>query len=104
MVLSEKAEQNKILAYLKKHNIYNIKIHGSNYSSIGTPDIICCIDGKFIALELKKAKGGKESEAQKLHGERIIKNGGIYYCVKGYNHFKELINEISQHTKAIKNN
>ncbi|PZM81953.1 VRR-NUC domain-containing protein [Candidatus Gracilibacteria bacterium] len=47
----------------------------------GCPDITVVKDGRFIGLEVKTEKG-KQSEAQKLAEEKILKAGGEYYIVR----------------------
>lgn len=39
------------------------KMHGSIYMETGIPDIMCCVEGRLIALEVKHRKPG-ESEAR----------------------------------------
>ncbi len=51
---------------------------------IGTPDILGCVRGRFVALELKSS-GGKVSELQKLKLERIAACGGIAMVVSPEN-------------------
>ena len=49
----------------------------------GIPDIICCMSGHFIGLEVKDY-GNKASELQLAHGRQIQKCGGIFgvvYCI-----------------------
>jgi hypothetical protein len=44
-----------VLKYLNSlPNCKAINIHGSIYSERGTPDVIGCIDGRFIAFECKR--------------------------------------------------
>lgn len=35
------------------------KMHGSVYMEAGIPDIVCCVEGRFIALEVKAPKAGE---------------------------------------------
>ena len=72
---SEKIFENKIKSYLKSIGAYFIKTHGDRFSRIGTPDIIACINGKFVAVEVKGEKG-KPSDLQLYHIEQIRKAGG----------------------------
>ena len=44
----------------------------------GTPDIVSCILGKFIGIECKRPRGGRQSEAQKLAQAKIEAAGGVY--------------------------
>ena len=72
---SEKIYENKIKTYLKSIGAYFIKTHGDRFSRIGTPDILACINGKFVAVEVKGEKG-KPSDLQLYHIEQIRKAGG----------------------------
>ena len=44
----------------------------------GTADEIWCIAGKFVAIEFKRMKGGRQSETQKAFQARIEACGGVY--------------------------
>jgi VRR-NUC domain len=46
----------------------------------GTPDIVCCIDGQFVGLEVKGPKGDL-SDAQKDFRQLLEKAGGRYHVV-----------------------
>ena len=56
---------------------YVRKINGNLFQHPGIPDIICCINGKFIGLEIKTGNG-KTSLIQQLEGSVILAAGGIY--------------------------
>lgn len=43
----------------------------------GTPDILGCVQGKFVALELKKDSKANIDELQKYKLEQISKAGGL---------------------------
>ena len=53
------------------------KVHGGPYQQAGIPDLLCCIDGHFFALEVK-LPGGKHglSPIQKAVINQIIDAGG----------------------------
>lgn len=53
-----------------------MKIHGGPYQSAGIPDIIGCIGGRFVALEVK-VPGNKATRLQELVISRIRVAGGI---------------------------
>ena len=86
--MSEAAIQNKIINYLKSIGAYTIKTISTNRS--GTPDILCCLDGKFIALEVKTEKG-ITSALQEHHIKEIIKNGGVAAVVRSVKDVKRCI-------------
>jgi len=47
----------------------------------GCPDIICCINGKFVGFEVK-TPSGKQIPSQKEAEAVIRKNGGEYHVVR----------------------
>ena len=85
----EKLFENKIKTYLKSIGAYFIKTHGDRFSKIGTPDILACVNGHFVGIEVK-AENGKPSELQLYHIEQIQRAGGIGYILypKGFDSFK----------------
>ena len=72
----EKNFENKIKAYLKSIGAYFIKTHGDRFSRVGTPDVIACVNGYFVAVEVK-ATNGRPSELQKYHIQQIKDAGGF---------------------------
>lgn len=87
---SEKTFENKIKLYLKSIGAYFIKTHGDRFSKVGTPDILACVNGHFVAVEVKAEKG-KPSELQLYHIEQIKKSGGygIILYPKDFENFKK---------------
>lgn len=88
--MSEKAFENKIKAYLKSIGAYFIKTHGDRFSRVGTPDILACVNGHFVAVEVK-AENGKPSELQLHHIAEIKKAGGYATILypKDFENFKK---------------
>ena len=74
-IAAEKNFENKIKAYLKSIGAYFIKTHGDRFSRVGTPDIIACVNGHFVAVEVK-AENGKPSDLQLYHLDEIRKADG----------------------------
>ncbi|SDF77735.1 VRR-NUC domain-containing protein [Sporomusa acidovorans] len=68
------------------------KIWGGGFQKSGIPDLICCVNGIFIAPELK-ASNGRSSELQKLNISIINKSKGIGIILypEGFENFKKLI-------------
>ena len=85
----EKVFENKVKAYLKSIGAYFIKTHGDRFSKVGIPDILACVNGRFVAVEVK-AENGKPSELQLHHIEQIKKAGGVAYILypKDFDEFK----------------
>lgn len=89
--MKEKEIQKKILEYLNKNGAYAVKSIVTNRS--GSPDIICCFNGLFVALEVKTEKG-IISKLQEYHQKEILKSGGIALIVRSIEEVKALIEEL----------
>lgn len=76
--MSEKRIENQIKRYLDSIGAWHIKTHGNMFSRAGTPDILACVNGRFIAIEVKRPKG-VISELQKANIELIRKAGGVAF-------------------------
>jgi pantoate kinase len=66
----------KIKAILKAHNIYYAMPIGTGYGNSGVPDFLCCINGRFLAIEAK-AGNGKTTALQEKNLEQIRKSRGL---------------------------
>ena len=88
----EKQFENKIKKYLKERGCYCVKYFGCNYSTSGTPDILACVNGYFLAIEVK-AQTGKPSELQLVKIADIRKAGGFAFVAypSGWNRLKDII-------------
>ena len=84
----EQQIQTKILKYLKEIGAYSVKTIQTSKS--GTPDILCCLNGKFIAIEVKR-KGGIVSALQSYTIEQIQKAGGIAFVAYSVEEVKEML-------------
>ena len=107
MDLSEKEIENHCLAWLKRNDIMGWKIKSvgtydpktkrfrtpSPWYRKGCPDILCCIDGQLIGLEVKTAKG-RLSEVQKEFHRDLVKAGGKVYVVRSIDDLPPIFKEI----------
>ena len=90
----ESAIQSKILAYLKGlPDTWAVKVVSANRR--GTPDILCCHRGEFIAIEVKTAKG-KTSALQDVQLERINACGGTAIVARSVSDVVRAISEMPQ--------
>ena len=65
----------KIKAILKAHNIYYAMPIGTGYGNSGVPDFLCCVNGKFLAIEAKAGKG-KTTALQEKNLRQIQDSNG----------------------------
>ena len=47
----------RIHAALKAADAYAVNYIGGQYATSGTPDILACIDGRFVGIEAKAGRG-----------------------------------------------
>lgn len=87
----EKNFENKIKKYLDSIGAWYVKYHGNAFSANGTPDLLCCVNGVFMAIEVKASKG-KPSKIQLYKIEQINKAGGVAFVLypKDFNKFKKI--------------
>ena len=70
-----------ILRLLKKTpNCFCWKEHGGMYGTAGIPDIIACINGRFVAFEVKTPTG-KLTKLQEITIQKIRDANGRAYKV-----------------------
>lgn len=90
---SEKQFENKIKKYLKEHDAYFLKYWaGAQFTKSGVPDILTCVNGYFVGIEVK-AQNGKPSELQLYNIQQIRKAGGFAYVVypSGWERLKDIL-------------
>lgn len=87
---AEKKFENEIKDFLKSlPKTWFFKYWAGPMSKAGVPDIIACVAGTFVAIEVK-APNGKPSELQKRNIRIINECGGLGYILypKDFESFK----------------
>jgi len=90
-VTPEAAVKAKIHAALKAQGAYAVNYIGGLHANNGTPDILACLDGRFIGIEAK-AGGNKPTELQLHNLRRIDDAGGLALVINETN--LELLNDL----------
>lgn len=80
----EAAVKAKVHAALKAAGAYAVNYIGGNYASNGTPDILACLDGRFIAIEAKAGRG-KPTQLQLKALRQIDEAGGLALIINETN-------------------
>lgn len=84
--MRESAFQNKVINYLKQHDVWYVKYWaGSKFTKEGIPDILACIDGTFHGIELKN-ETGTPSKLQLYNIKKIQESGGEAYVLRPQNY------------------
>ena len=92
MAGKEKLFENKIKKFLSEHNCYYVKYFANRNTRSGVPDILACVNGHFVAIEVK-AEDGKPTELQKWNVDKIRECGGVAMIVypSDWEHFVSVI-------------
>ena len=86
--MREQTIQSKIIKYLEGEGAYVVKVTSANKA--GVPDVLACLKGKFIGVEVKNVTG-RPTELQLYNIRRIISAGGIAGVCRSVADVRELI-------------
>lgn len=91
----EKQFESRIKQYLKDNGCWFVKFFANSFTKVGIPDILACVNGRFVGIEVK-ASNGRPSELQIWNKEQIRKCGGISIIVypDQWEDFKLLIDDL----------
>lgn len=92
---AEKSFENKIKRFLTDRGCWHVKYFANRMTKSGVPDILACVNGRFVAIEVK-ASNGHPSELQIWNRDKIREAGGIAIIVypEQWEDFVDLINEL----------
>lgn len=99
MIKPEKKLQDKAIKYLKDNGIYYINQFGNGWSAKGAPDLIACINGRFVAFELKVGSNDMQDD-QRIHKIRIERSGGLHYAPYSLDELKKIVEELINENKT----
>jgi len=71
----------RIKDFLKSKDIWHVKYFANAFTAVGVPDILACVRGRFVGIEIK-TEVGKLSKMQEYQGEKICQSGGYWFCVR----------------------
>ena len=94
MTKPEKKLQDKAVAHLKDLGIYYLNLYGDGMSGKGKPDIIACINGRFVAFELKVGENDLQDD-QKIHRIRIRRSNGLHFSPYTLEEFIGIVESLS---------
>ena len=82
-----------ILRYLKAlPSCFAWKTHGGMYGTAGIPDVIACIEGRFVALEVKTPEGTL-SKLQEVTLDRIRAAKGCAFKVSSVAEVRQILHK-----------
>jgi len=91
--MTEQNIQRKIIKWLESEGYYVVKV--VNATKAGVPDLLACINGKFIGIEVKTPKTKTNvSPLQAFNLTKIVVCGGHSLVAWSLEQVKEFIKEI----------
>lgn len=100
--MREKLFENKIKKYIEAKGGWQVKYFANKYTKSGIPDILACINGYFVGIEVKSDKGSP-SELQ-LHNVRAIRRAGGFSFVlypSGWERFTDFVDDLIHDTWSL---
>lgn len=90
MTTSEADLKTQMRKYLTKNGIYWVSIQNGFGAKPGDPDLVICLDGQFVGLEVK-TQTGRQSDIQKQREKEIRMSGGWYFLVRSLDDLKAVL-------------
>jgi Holliday junction resolvase len=90
--VKESVIQRQILTWLKANGYYAVKTISTNRN--GTPDILTCVNGRFVGIEVK-TEIGKTSKLQDYQIKAIIESGGHAFVARSLDDVKNVLNVLT---------
>lgn len=96
---AEKLYENKIKKFLESEGAWFVKFFANRMTKKGIPDILACVNGYFVGIEVK-AQNGRPSALQRHHCSEIRKAGGFAFVVypSGWEQLKKFISDLKKDT------
>jgi Holliday junction resolvase len=93
MTKPEKKLQDNAIRFLRERGIYYLNLYGDGMSGKGKPDLIACINGRFVAFELKVGENDLQDD-QKIHRLRIRRSSGLHFSPYTLEEFKNIVERL----------
>ena len=93
--MKEKPFETKCRRYLDRNGAYQIKYWGCQYTVAGVPDVLVCLNGRYIGIEMK-GDTGRPSDLQLIHIDRIRAAGGYAFVLypSAFDRFKAFVQDV----------
>lgn len=88
---AEQIIQTKIQKWLRGQGYYVVNVMKAGRA--GVPDLLCCINGTFVGLEVK-APNGRPTDLQRANINKINDEGGVAGIVRSVEDVDELLKDI----------
>ena len=85
--------------YIENSGGWQVKFFANKFTRAGVPDILACIDGYFVAIEVK-ADNGSPTDLQLWTVDQIRKAGGFAFVLypSGWERFVDFVQDLKHDT------
>lgn len=85
--------------FLDSQGAWYVKFFANSFTKSGIPDILACVNGYFVGVEVK-AQNGKPSELQLYNVKKIREAGGFAVVLypSAFDEFKKFIIDLNHDT------
>lgn len=98
-IAQEKQFENKVKKYIESVGGWQVKFFANAYTKNGIPDILACVNGYFVGIEVK-AQTGRYSDLQLYQIKKIRETGGFAFVLypTGFEQFKKFVDDLNYDT------
>lgn len=99
---AEKTFEEKIKRFLTSRGCWHVKFFANGFTKSGIPDILACVNGYFVGIEVK-GPDGRPSELQLWNLSKIRESGGIAVILypDQFEDFKMLVNDLIERPQSL---
>ena len=97
--MAESAVSRSILRWLRGEGFWATKVHGDPMQERGVPDILACIDGRFLAIESKDDEDIDAEPLQLYQHQKIREARGVAIVVSSRVEVELAVAEILKETR-----
>lgn len=96
-IAQEKSFENKVKKFLEEQGAWFVKFFANSHTKKGVPDILACVNGHFVGVEVK-AQNGKASPLQLYNVDKIRESGGFAMILypSAFDRFKDFVVKLKQ--------
>lgn len=82
----------RIRKFLEEHGVFVFKVHGGPQMMAGLPDLIACVDGRFVGIEVKQP-GQRPAPRQLFVHSLIMRAKGEVIVATSVDDVTHLVND-----------
>lgn len=100
--MREKIFERRVRDYIESQGGWQVKFFANRMTKSGIPDILACINGHFVGIEVKSDRG-EPSDLQLYNVRAIRRAGGFAFVLypSGWEWFKDFVYDLNHETWTL---